>query len=122
MNIVNVRDTSEICQYSYGILSVYLCRTFGARGLHYRCQGAALFLALLEAAVFREFTHDVSIAMVYCRYTYAGLLVPDSRTLGTRQLDFSGTIILKSLQWLFWLSRIKMTLLFTLFLMFSSES
>ena len=34
-------------------------------------------------------------------YQIAGLLVPDSRTLGTRQLDFSGTIILKSLQWLF---------------------
>ena len=68
---------------------------------HYRCQGAALFLALSEAAVYREFTYDVSIAMVYCRYTYAGLLVPDSWTFGTRQLDFSGTIILKSLQWLF---------------------
>ena len=25
--------------------------------------------------------------MVYCRYTYAGLLVPDSWTIGTRQLD-----------------------------------
>ena len=25
--------------------------------------------------------------MVYSRYTYAGLLVPDSWTLGTRQLD-----------------------------------
>ena len=71
---------------------------------HYRCQGAALFLALLEAAVFREFTHDVSITMVYCRYTYAGLLVPDSWTFGTRQLDFSGTIILKSLQLLFCLT------------------
>ena len=47
---------------------------------HYRCQGAALLLALLEAAVYREFTYDVSIAMVYCRYTYAGLLVPDSWT------------------------------------------
>ena len=68
---------------------------------HYRCQGAALFLALLEAAVFREFTYDVSIAMVFYRYTYAGLLVPDSWTFGTRQLDFSGTIIRKSLQWLF---------------------
>ena len=37
-------------------------------------------------------------------YQIAGLLVPDSWTLGTRQLDFSGTIILKSLQWLFWRS------------------
>ena len=61
------------CQYSYAALSVQ-------GSCHYRCQGAALFLALLEAAVFREFTYDVSIAMVYCRYTYAGLLVPDSWT------------------------------------------
>ena len=47
---------------------------------HYRCQGAALFLALSEAAGYREYTYDVSIAMVYCQYTYAGLLVPDSWT------------------------------------------
>ena len=26
--------------------------------------------------------------MIYCRYTYAGLLVPDSWTIGTRQLDY----------------------------------
>ncbi len=32
---------SEIRQYSYGILSVFLCCTFGARGLHYRCKAAA---------------------------------------------------------------------------------
>ena len=56
MNIVNVRDTSEICQYSYGILSVYLCRTFGARGLHYRCQGAALLLALLFESLYSGFS------------------------------------------------------------------
>ena len=60
-------------QYSYAALLVQGCCTFGARG-------AALFLALLEAAVFREYMWYVSIAMVYCRYTYAGLLVPDSWT------------------------------------------
>ena len=37
-------------------------------------------------------------------YQTVGLLVPDSWTLGTRQLHFSGTIILKSLQWLFCLT------------------
>ena len=98
------------------IPTVTLCCTLGARLLHYRCKAAAtigarvlpLFCALLEAAVFREFTYDVSIAMVYdgipmldSWYQIAGLLVPDSWTFGTRQLDFSGTIILKSLQWLF---------------------
>ena len=34
-------------EYSYGLPSVYLCCTVGARGLHLWCQGAALLLALL---------------------------------------------------------------------------
>ena len=83
---------------SYGILRVNLCCTLGARVLHSWCKAAATFLFLLEAAVNRIPMRNVSIAMVYCRYTYVGLLVPDSWTLGTRQLDFSGTIIRKSLQ------------------------
>ena len=88
-------------EYTYATLSVQGCCTIGARLLPLSVQGCCHFSFLLEAAVNQIPMRNVSIAMVYCRYTYVGLLVPDSWTLGTRQLDFSGTIIRKSLQWLF---------------------
>ena len=67
-------------QVSIGLPTVLLCCTVGARVLHLWCQGAALFLALLEAAVFREYEIR--------QYSYGILSVYLCWTLGTRQLDF----------------------------------
>ena len=43
-------------QYSYGILLVQLCCTFGARVLHLWCQDAALLLALLSESLYALFS------------------------------------------------------------------
>ena len=40
----------------YGIQGEYLCCTFGARALHFWCQGAALFLALLFVSLYSGFS------------------------------------------------------------------
>ena len=43
-------------EYSYEILSVYLCCTVGAPMLHLWCQGAALLLALLFVSLYSGFS------------------------------------------------------------------
>ena len=43
-------------QFRYEIMSVHLCCTFGARGLHFWCKGAALLLALLFESLYSGFS------------------------------------------------------------------
>ena len=73
-------------QYSYGILLVQLCCTFGARVLHLWCQNVLLFwhcqdfwYSYAGLSVFLCWT--VGIAMLNLWYTYAVPLVPECYTL-----------------------------------------
>ena len=70
--------------------------TVGAGLLHYRCQGAALFLALLSK-VFTQLK-SVGKAMLDLWFSYAGLLVQLCWTFGTRMLYSSGTVFSICLQ------------------------
>ena len=65
-------------QQSYAILMVRHSCTVGAGLLHYRCQGAALFLALLFESLY---------SYEKCWYSYAGLSVFLCWTVGTAMLD-----------------------------------
>ena len=77
-------------QQSYGILMVRHSCIVGAGLLHYRCQGAALFLALLFESLYSY--ESVGKAMLDCWFSYAGLLVQLCWTFGTIMLYYSGTV------------------------------
>ena len=81
---------------SYAILMVQHSCTVGAGLLHYRCQGAALFLALLFESLYSY--ESVGKAMLDLWFSYAGLLVQLCWTFGTRMLYSSGTVFSICLQ------------------------
>ena len=83
-------------QQSYAILMGQHSCTVGAGLLHYRCQGAALFLALLFESLYSY--ESVGKAMLDFWFSYAGLLVQLCWTFGTRMLYSSGTVFSICLQ------------------------
>ena len=54
INQISLNQTAAVYrEQSYGLPGVFLCCTFCASMLHFQCQGAALFLALLFVSLYR---------------------------------------------------------------------